>query len=280
MKFNLLGILLIAMAATGCSENASTAVRSASSLVDSIAHDKWAQLASRRIFFAHMSLGHNIMQGVQELERDEPRVRVRLVETRAARDLETPGLAHALNGENGDPLGKITAFRSALDGGLGAKADVALMKFCFVDFRTNEQVPAVFNEYRKTMADLKARYPRLTLVHMTVPLTVVQTGPKAWVKTIIGRPVYGVGENIARNELNELLRREYDGKEPLIDVASWEATRLDGSRSDFTDGSRTYDQMSAEYASDSGHLNAAGRRWMAARFLGFLASLPASDVSE
>jgi hypothetical protein len=279
MKWTTLGLLFVTIAAAACGKEA-TPKDSAARVLDSVTPDQWAGLASRRVFFAHMSVGHNIVQGVQELEQDDSRVRLRVVETRQAKDLETPALAHALNGENGDPLGKIAAFRGALEGGLGPKLDMALLKFCYVDFRTNERVPAVFEEYRRTMAALKTTYPQMTIVHMTVPLTVVQTGPKAWVKRLIGRPVYGVNENIARTEFNDLIRREYQNREPLFDIAALEATRVDGTRSQFASNGQAYDELAVEHSSDGGHLNEGGRRWIASHLLAFLASLPAPDAAE
>jgi hypothetical protein len=278
MMRNTLWLLFVTMAVAACGTGTKgeTSKHSAAAVLDSVSRDRWTRLASRRIFFAHKSVGGNVVQGVEELGKQESRVRVRLVETREARDLETPGLAHAPNGVNGDPLGKIAAFRSTLDSGLALRLDAALMKFCYVDFFTNERVPAVFEEYRRTMAAIKTAYPHLTIVHMTVPLTVVQTGPKAWVKRIIGRPVYGVNQNMARTEFNELIRREYKDREPLFDLASLEATRVDGSRSQFSSDGRRYDELAVEYSSDGGHLNEGGRRWIAAHLLAFLASLPAS----
>ena len=280
MKCSTFPFVFLSLVAIGCGRSAGPAVHSPDAVLDSVSQDRWTDLASRRIFFAHMSLGHNIVQGVQELGQEDSRVRLRVIETRSPADLNRPALAHALNGENGDPIGKIKAFRSALDAGLAAKLDVALLKFCYVDFRTNRQVPEVFDEYKRTMAALKADYPHLTLVHTTVPLTVVQTGPKAWVKRMIGRPAYGVNENKARTEFNQLIRREYEGKEPLFDVANWEATRADGSRSQFFTGDEAYDELAVEYAADGGHLNAGGRRWIASQFLAFLAGLPLQDAAE
>jgi hypothetical protein len=272
---NTLGLLLVALMTAGCITKEETSKDPTGAVLDSVSPDRWSQLASRRVFFAHKSVGLNVVQGVQELGQQDARVRVRVVETRETRDLELPGLAHAQNGVNGDPLGKIAAFRTTLDSGLAQKLDVALLKFCYVDFFTNERVPAVFDEYRRTMAAVETAYPHLTIVHMTVPLTVLQTGPKAWVKRLIGRPVYGANENIARTEFNELIRREYNRKQPLFDIASLEATRVDGSRSQFDSEGHKYDELATEYSSDGGHLNEGGRRWIAAHLLAYLASLPA-----
>ena len=274
---NTLGLLLALMTA-GCMTKETTSKDAATAVLDSIPRDRWSLLTSQRVFFAHKSVGLNVVEGVQELGQQDSRVRVRVIESRDARDLEVPGFAHAQNGVNGDPLGKIAAFRSALDNGLAHRLDVALMKFCYVDFFTNEHVPAVFEEYRRTMTAVEAAYPHLTIVHMTVPLTVLQTGPKAWVKRLIGRPVYGANENIARTEFNELIRREYKGKEPLFDIASLEATKVDGSRRQFDSSGRKYDELATEYSSDGGHLNEEGRRWIAAHLLAYLASLPQRPI--
>ena len=277
MMRNSVGLLLVTLAAAACGTGTrgESFTYSVDAVLDSVPRERWGQLATRRVFFAHKSVGFNIVQGVQEIGQSDPRMRMRLVETRDAKEMELPGLAHSANGVNGDPLGKITAFRAALDGGLGRRLDAAMMKFCYVDFLTNEQVPAVFQEYRNTMAAIKAAYPRLTLVHMTVPLTVVQTGPKAWVKRLIGRPVWGIDQNIARTEFNDLMRRQYQGREPLFDIASLEATRPDGSRNQFDLDGRRYDELATEYSSDGGHLNESGRRWIASHLLALLASLPA-----
>ena len=78
------------------------------------------------------------------------------------------------------------------------------------------------------MTELKTAYPHVTFVHVTVPLTITQAGVKAWVKSAIGKPVFGVQENAVRNRYNELIRDEYRGHEPLFDLASWESTGPDG----------------------------------------------------
>jgi len=282
MKWIGLGLLFfLGMFAASCRKGADVGANPvAASLVDSVPVAKWKELQRRRIYFAHMSVGFNIIEGVQELERANHSISLRLVESQKAEALETPGFAHSLNGENGDPLGKIVAFREALDGGLGRVVDVAMLKFCFVDFKGDTDVAKVFEEYKKAMASLKAKYPALTLVHFTVPLQVIQSGPKAWVKNVIGRAPYGLQENIARNEFNKRIRQEYEGKEALFDLATWESTSLDGSRTQFKEKGQTYAELDGNYAADSGHLNPTGRQWIAAQFLTFLASLPPSHAGS
>jgi hypothetical protein len=111
-------------------------------------------------------------------------------------------------------------------------------------------------------------------VHVTVPLAVVQTGPKATIKRLLGRKRWGADANIVRHRYNELLRHEYGGKEPLFDLAAIEATRVDGGAATFDEGGATYPMLAPEYASDGKHLSDLGARWVAAHLVKVLAGLP------
>ena len=122
---NTFGVLLVAFAVAGCNTAPETPTHSAEPVLESVSPDRWARLATQRVFFAHKSVGLNVVQGIQEISQQDSRVRVRLVETREPRELLLPGFAHAQNGVNGDPLGKIAAFRSALESGLAEKLDVS-----------------------------------------------------------------------------------------------------------------------------------------------------------
>ncbi len=243
-------------------------------LVEAVPQERWGKLASRRIFFAHKSVGYNIIEGVNALVAENPRIGLRIVEPRSPADLDLPGFGHVENGINGDPLGKIGTFQKALDGGFGARVDVAFLKFCWADFTGETDFARLFHEYQAAMRSLKAAHPSITFVHFTVPLTVKQSGPKALLKKALGRPIFGLHENVARNRFNTLIRREYEGKEPVFDVATWESTMPDGTRKEFAANGQIYYELLGEYASDSGHLNAGGQRWVAAHLLALLASLP------
>ena len=78
---------------------------------------------------------------------------------------------------------------------------------------------------------LKEAYPETIFIHVTMPLTSIQTGPKAWVKKIIGRQIRGIDDNIKRNQFNDMLRKEGEGKAPIFDLAKIESTLPDGTRS-------------------------------------------------
>ncbi len=276
-----IGLAFAFLLMSACGKQTAAVDEAATSLLGSVPPDRWKELSERRIFFAHKSVGYNITEGLSDLLRENPGIGVRLIESSSPADLGTPAFAHTTNGVNGDPSGKIASFRKALDTGLGEKVDVALLKFCWADFTSETDIKGLFNEYKRAITDLKASYPRVTFVHLTVPLTVTQSGPKAWIKQILGRPVFGLAENVQRHNFNDLIRHEYGNKEPVFDIAAWESVTPDGRRDEFTaDDGRAYPELVGAYAADAGHLNQEGRQWIAAQLLAFLASLPPSYVSE
>jgi hypothetical protein len=222
--------------------------------------------AQRRIFFGHQSVGYNLVEGLELLGKDRPAARLRLVESRSADALADPGLAHAAVGKNRDPSAKLRDFAAALEGGLGARVDVAMVKLCFIDFNRGADPDQLFAEYRATVGRLRVAFPRLRILHVTVPLTTVQSGPRALLKRVLGRPLWGAPENQLRERYNALLRAEYEGKAPFFDLARVEATLPGGA-------GRTPPALAPEWASDEGHLNPAGSRWAAAHLLRALAAV-------
>jgi hypothetical protein len=214
-------------------------------------------LTRARVFFGHQSVGANILEGIRALVA--PR---------------TLGWVDAMIGTNERPLSKLEAFRAAVTSGPGKGAELALMKFCYVDFNAETNVASLFDTYKKTLAALRAECPTTTFVHVTVPLTTVASGAKAWVKKRMGSPVWGELENEKRHAYSELVRAEYRGKEPVFDLAaveSGEPTRPQR----FDLAGKSVPMLAASYTDDGGHLNAAGRRAAAQELLSLLAKLPA-----
>jgi lysophospholipase L1-like esterase len=82
--------------------------------------------------------------------------------------------------------------------------------------------------------------------------------------------------NAKRNEFNALLGQEFGAIDPIFDLAQIESTRPDGSRAYFQRSTESVFTLAPEWTYDGGHLNAAGRRVVAERFLAFLAHV-ASD---
>ncbi len=160
--------------------------------------------------------------------------------------------------ENGDPLRKLRSFEEAM-AAQGAGADIALLKFCYADIKAETDARALFDGYRASMARLAARHRGTVFVHVSVPLTTVQRGPKALVKRLLGRHPYGTVENVRREEYNALLRAAYLGREPFFDLARVESTAPGGAPVTVDWGGRPAPALAREYTDDGGHLNAAGR---------------------
>ncbi|WKZ32619.1 MAG: hypothetical protein QY316_12005 [Thermodesulfobacteriota bacterium] len=243
--------------------------------IDSITEKAWASLAKKRIYFGHQSVGNNILDGISDVMKERPSVRLTVSETSDPRAFGGPVFAHSRVGKNQDPLSKNMEFARFVEAGIGGKADFAFFKYCYIDINSGTDARTLFSEYRTTLAALKAKYPETTFIHVTVPVTVVQTGWKVTVKKVIGRPIGGYADNIRRNEFNELLLKEYSGKEPVFDLAAVESLARGGGKTGFTANGRHYLSMTPEYASDGRHLNERGRKAVAEELLAFLADLAA-----
>jgi hypothetical protein len=206
-----------------------------------------------RVVFAHQSVGQNILDGVRTMIA--PR---------------TLAWVDVLNGQNGQPLGKLQAFRDLVERGAGRDAAMALFKFCYVDFDRRTNVEELFDAYRRTMARIARDRPRAVVAHVTVPLTTVASGPRAWAKRLLGAPAWGEAENQKRHAFNELLRGEYRS-EPLFDLARLESGEP-RNRQRYEQSGKSVPMLRSAYTDDGGHLNAVGRRVVAEELLRFVAT--------
>ncbi|MFZ1984131.1 MAG: hypothetical protein WAU91_06940 [Desulfatitalea sp.] len=267
----IIGLLIVTSIA--CSEEPMHRESTNYQSIDEVPMEKWNQLSRKRIFFGHQSVGFNIMEGIKDLMKTHPQIKLELVETRNADDLKNGVFAHAQVGKNQDPLLKIADFTEVLNAGIGKKVDFALLKFCYVDITNETDVPALFEAYKNKLAELESKYPETTFIHLTEPLTSVQINWKTKLKKLLGKKLGEYQNTIKRNEYNELLLREYQGKAPVIDIAAIESTRPDGTREGIQQDKRFYYAMVQDYTSDGGHLNETGRKKVAERFILLLVNL-------
>lgn len=244
-----------------------------STLIQEIPASAWKKLAEKRIYFGHQSVGYNIIDGIQDLVIENPQINLKILESADPKDLTFPALAHSKVGKNTDPKSKVAEFTHLMHAGLGEEVDLAFLKLCYLDVTAHTDVAAVFAGYKDNFSNLKKKYPRTTFIHVTVPLTTLQTGIKAWVKKMIGRSPDGYDNNIKREQYNEELRKAYAGKEPVFDLAMIESTQPGGSRSSFKHEEKIYYSLVPEYTHDGGHLNEMGRRIVAGKLLVLLADL-------
>lgn len=219
------------------------------------------RLSHERVFFAHQSVGANLLEGLGRLARSAG-------VTLHIDDLFIP--------ENGDPLLKLRNFEREVDARAGA-VDVALLKFCYTDIGADTNAAALFEQYRATLRRLQLRHPDITFVHVTVPLTQPQDGWKAVAKRLVGRRPSGTIENVRREEYNALLRSAYLGREPFFDLARIESHTPDGRAVTVTWHGRRAPALASEYTEDGGHLNDEGKLRAARELAATLArAVPAS----
>lgn len=271
--------LLGAMILSGCSGKANSTGTTADTTTDmtvpkliSISEQHLESLSKKKVFFGHQSVGFNIMRGVGDVSKEYPAVTLRVTDTAEPALFDAPVLAHTTVGQNSDPESKMKDFAEHLRGGIGGRADIAAFKFCYADFESSTDASRVFAMYKRTMTDLAAAYPETRFVHITVPLKATSSGLKKYIKNVLGKPHPFIADNSRRNEFNELMRKEYTGKQ-LFDLAAIEATRMDGTASFDTANGTKVPSLANEYTSDSGHLNEQGRRFVAEQFIGVLGSL-------
>ncbi|MBK8167028.1 MAG: hypothetical protein IPK64_13895 [bacterium] len=233
--------------------------------IATVTEAQWQAVAARRVIFAHQSVGRNILEGLRALDGGS---RLAIAETRSP--TTGPGIFHFAVGRNGDPLGKVSDFASAID--TGAAGDIALLKLCYVDFSHGADPLAVAQAYGDTLDNLAARHPAMTFVAVTVPLTTVQGGAKAFVKKLLGREPTGFTENARRQVFNDALRSRSHSGRPLFDLATIEAGDC---RSSY--GGQSIQYLDPDLTSDGGHLNEQGARRAAAALVAFLADLDAAS---
>jgi hypothetical protein len=217
--------------------------------------------AGQRVFIGHMSIGWNLLDGLQHLYDDADVPEAQVVQV-AVGD-PPPGLpagqgavVHAEIGVNGDPLGKLANFDRTMRAGMADEVDVAMVKLCFTDVTASTDVDQVFAAYRETLDGLQRDYPDVRFVHATVPLTAAPSGIKQHLKVLVRGD-----DNAARERFNDLVREAYAGDD-LFDIAAVESTAADGTR---------LATLAPGWAdADREHLNAAGSAVLAARFLDLL----------
>lgn len=236
----------------------------------------WKKLAQEKIYFGHQSVGNNIIDGIKNLMKKNPQIKLNIIETIDPSKFNVPIFAHSRVGKNMDPKSKIVAFGNFVKNGIGDTANIVYFKFCFVDVDAGTEIQKLFGEYKSKMLSLKKQYPKTTFIHFTVPLLrKSKTTLKSLIKRIVGKngEFFDNEHNIKRNEFNDLLRNEFEGKEPIFDLAKAESTHPDGRMETFTKDGEKYYSLVPDYTNDGGHLNDKGRKIIAEQLLIFLANL-------
>jgi len=241
--------------------------------IDDVPVEKWESLLNYTIYFGHQSVGYNIVEGIEDIMRENEHIKLNIMETDSWQDEQSHVFAHSKVGKNRYPLLKIDDFSNNIQKGFGVRADIAFLKLCFVDTYKDTDIVEIFNHYNASLNVLKGQYPNTTFVHLTMPIMIQEKGLKSTMKRVLGKHVMGYEDNLRREEYNMMIRNEYGGREPLFDIALIESTRRDGTREKYEKDGVQYYALVPEYTNDGGHLNKMGRRIVAEQFLIFLANL-------
>jgi lysophospholipase L1-like esterase len=240
---------------------------------DSVATASWARLAGAKIYFGHQSVGANVLEGLSELRHARSERPLRILHSRE-RGSGASWLVEFTIGENGRPESKVKDFAAALEQIDDTASAIAMFKYCYLDITPGTNVDELFANHRQAVREMRQRHPNLTFVHVTAPLTRVESGPGYLMKRVLGKPTTRES-NEKRNRFNAMLREEYAG-EPFFDLAKVESTRPDGSRSFFRNGSDVVYTLAPELTNDGGHLNVLGRRAVAEEFAAVIAGVAAA----
>lgn len=255
----------------GCNRS-SPEQESSTPMIAPVSKDEIATAAGKRVIFAHQSVGNDILDGARALAADAG-VPLNVIESREVPS-DANGIFHFKVGTNGVPLGKLEEFRNTLSEAQLADVDVAVVKLCYIDFDRSTDAAQLATTYVQTIDELQQRHPQTVFAAMTAPLTTIQTGPKAWIKRLLGKTPAGYVENAKREQFNAVLRQRFD-ESRLFDVARVEA-RGGREAATFDYEGRQLDALDPGLTSDGGHLNDEGKRVVGSAFVKFLANSKAS----
>ena len=203
-------------------------------------------VAQSTFYFEHASVGSNIVDGLDRLHTSNPGL-YQLTTSGVSSPPGTllAGTVYEYARGNPDWTDKVADFASRINAG-GIATTFALNKFCWIDEN------AAWTVYRDSMLTLEAAHTGTNFVYMTMPLN---TGSGA--------------DNVLRNQFNTALRTwAATNNKTLFDIADIETYGATGQATTFTHDGTEYLRLSTDWASDEGHLNAAGQDRVA---LGFYA---------
>ena len=225
------------------------------------------RVAGLRVVFAHQSVGNNILDGVRAISARE-NVPLRIDNARS--DASTaPGIVHFMVGENGKPESKIADFTKTLGAKPFGNVDVALMKFCFVDFDVDTDPKKLAADYENAIDTLQREQPATRFVAVTVPLETLQTGVRAWLKRALGREPGGYESNARRYAFNEEIRKHYAPAQ-LFDLARAESS-AGGTANTYAVGGINAEALDPAFSADGAHLNKDGEVAVASELIRALA---------
>jgi hypothetical protein len=182
------------------------------------------------------------------------------------------GFIHVYAGKNGNPERKCSDFEAQMYRLFPESGpDIAILKFCYADFRDTTEAGKVLDTYISTVSRLQARYPSTRFVYVTVPVTARSVWWKRLARSILGKTDPWDMSAVKRYRFNEVLA-ERVGQGHLFDLARIESTLPDGSQLTFEYKGEKGVSINDAYTDDGGHLNELGRAVVAKALVHFVVS--------
>ncbi len=102
--------------------------------INNISESTWKKLSEKIIYFGHQSVGFNIVKGLEDILKENPQIKLNIVETNNPADFSTPIFAHSRIGKNTEPQSKIDAFADFMEKGIGNRASIGFKLFDFEQY--------------------------------------------------------------------------------------------------------------------------------------------------
>ncbi|MBP7507593.1 MAG: hypothetical protein KA807_07225 [Prolixibacteraceae bacterium] len=228
-----------------------------------------SRLVGSKIFFAHQSVGYNIVSGIENILKESGVADIKVIEITDPNQFSEAVFGHMKIGQNKDPFSKLADFRLKMESGIGERTTIACFKFCYVDVTRDTNLESVMRFYSKTFDYLEKKFPKTVFIHFTVPLLVQPRGFLITLKRKLGISVNDDLDNVARNNFNDLLRAKY--RERVFDMARFES-EYDKQNETFIYKNQKYTSLLPIFTDDGGHLNGLGARVIAYELLSYLNS--------
>ena len=275
MRHQALSSMAIALAGffilSGCTDNNRKIAEKGTTLTN-VTEQQLDILNQHKFYFMHHSVGDDIINGIQLLAEEKaiPVNIIALDGNAPSLAIQENGFAHARGGKNQFPMSKIADFEKQISRLVpDNRPNIAFMKFCYVDFNPETNVDELFDRYTQTLDSLQKAYPDIRFIHVTAPLKQRPSGWKDRLNRLMGRMVWEDTSNRLREAYNQKIRNRYPS-ERIFDLAKFESTAPDGSRTRQEQDGMIYYSLVPEYSRDGGHLNDTGKRVLAAALIDFL----------
>ncbi len=227
---------------------------------------------TKNIFFGHQSVGNNILQGIQLLQDKNNPLSMTIINMENNRDETSKYFIESKIGSNGIPKNKIYDFCQKVNQLEKNNLDIAMMKLCYADIKSDSDINDIFKYYSKSIDSLQKKYPNLKIIHITVPLTARRNFIKGIKDLLKRRSDSSILDNVERNKFNKLLSNKYSS-DRIFDLAKLESTYPDGSIESFAYQGNNYNSLVPEYTDDGGHLNDEGKQVVAEEYIKLLKNL-------